>query len=132
MVEVLLDTNFLISCVKQKIHFVDAIKELLSDSEIVVPAQVVSELQRISTDHDRKYRLEDREHASLALQLIVKYRVIKGKGKYADKAIIGYVHEKNYRSEQVIVATIDSGLVSKVRNVSRVIKIRGLKRLVIE
>ena len=132
MIQVLLDTNFLILCIKQRIHFDEEIKELIPEAEIVIPTQVILELKKMSEDEEKKYRLEDRERASLAIQLIKKYKEIKRKGKYADKAIIHYAEEKNYRKEKLFVATIDAELARKLQELTRIIKIRGLKKLIIE
>ena len=44
--KIILDTNFLIYCAKEKLDYVEAIHDLLNeDYELVVPEQVIDELK---------------------------------------------------------------------------------------
>ncbi len=138
MVQIILDTNFLITCIKQKIYFEEQIKELIPGAEITVPTQVKNELRKIAGDKGRKYKVEDREAASLALQITENMKIINLNGKYADRGIINYC-EKNSadsadKSSKIYVATIDEELIRKLKEQEKVgiIRIRGKKRLVVE
>lgn len=131
MTEVIIDTNFLITCIKQRIYFDEEIRSLIPGAEIVMISPVIKELEKISLDKEKNYRLEDREKAGLALQLVNGYRVVRIKGKYADKAIIDYVGRDSNKEKEILVATIDQELERKLRVLRlRTMKIKGLKRIV--
>ncbi len=104
---VLLDTNFLVYCAKQKIDYKEIIPTIITQKhEIVVPRQVVEELKKLSQNAG-KYR--DREAAALALRLLQanKIPVIELPGRTADDALI-------HGSKKGVVATIDRELRRKV------------------
>ena len=119
---VILDTNFVISCIKQKIHFLDEIPKLLPLAEIVVPEQVLSELEKAS--ENKKLKLKDREAAKLALLILQEVKKIRLEKKFVDRGILEYI-KKNPGD---YVATLDRGLKSQLKNV---IIIRGKRRVVL-
>jgi hypothetical protein len=115
--QVILDTNFLIYCVKQKIDYVEGISSLMSSGyELVVPNLVILELQELTR---RLKKLSDRTAASLALQLLKhnKVREIQAIGENADDSIVR-IQAGN------IVATLDYNLKKKVEK-SIVLNYRG-------
>jgi rRNA-processing protein FCF1 len=117
--KVILDTNFLIYCSKQKIDYVSEIERIMAEGyKIIVPDLVVSELKELS-ENSKKY--SDKEAAKLALKLLDlnKIEVIELKGKYADEAI-------RKISKGNIVATVDRGLKNSV---FRAIVIKDKKNL---
>lgn len=107
----LLDTNFIITCIKQKIDFFEEIP--LMGIKILLPKQVINELKKLNT-----------QYSKLALKLIEKSnpKIIDiGKG-HVDKKILKYVKE----NPKTIVATLDKELKSKLK--SKMV-IRERKRL---
>ncbi|MBS3074662.1 hypothetical protein J4447_04415 [Candidatus Pacearchaeota archaeon] len=129
---IILDTNFIITCAKQKIYFEEEIKELIPTAEIVVPLQVKNELRRI-TEGRTGANYNDRRNAELALRLISKFREIKLKGKYVDNGIVEHCgRNTDSKSDKIFVATIDARLARKVKSIANVIKIRKMKKLMIE
>jgi rRNA-processing protein FCF1 len=122
--KVILDTNFLIYCARQKIDYALQIDTLISEAfELVVPEQVINELKKLTEKADK---MSDRDAAKLALRLIEhnNVKVIKISGfneNYADRAILSLL-EDNY------MATLDRGLKKKRNNV---IVIEGTKKLVL-
>ncbi len=120
MKSVILDTNFILTCVKQKIDFFKEIPE--RGWEILIPIQVIQEIKRISNS-TKKQRF--REDARLAQVILEKnfFKEIDIRGKYADKGIIKYALEH----PQLIVATLDREIKNKIPN-SKLI-IRGKKKL---
>jgi rRNA-processing protein FCF1 len=113
MKQILLDTNFIISCIKNKIDF---FYELLG-SQILIPKQVINEIQRIKN-----------VNSNLALQLLKKNKfkeINLGRG-HVDKKIIQYA--KNNPS--MIIATLDRGIHSKIQNKKLIIL--GKKKLEIQ
>ncbi len=109
MRQIILDTSFILSAVKQKIDFFDIIEN--KGLEIVIPEQAIKELKGLG--------------AELALKIIQKnrFKLVHLLGRDADSAIIKFAKE----NPSAIVATLDADLKKKVRNSKMVI--RGRKKL---
>ena len=124
MKKTILDTNFILTCVKQKIDFFEEIRFM--GMEILIPKQVINELKIIL---DSKKKLHFREEAKLSLKLLEKEKKSFKKidlsryGKNTDKGIKNFA-EKN---KDIIVATLDKKLKNKIKNQKLVI--RGKKKL---
>lgn len=69
--EVLLDTSFIVSCVKKKIDFISQLEE--QGYKVKVPNEVLEELK----DLRLKVRREEREAIKLALQIFEQRKVKK-------------------------------------------------------
>lgn len=119
---VLLDTNFILTCVKQKIDFFEEIKFL--GMGIIIPKQVINELERISNS---KKKLYFKENAKLALRLLEKeknsFKKIDLESGNVDKGIKNFADE----NKNIIVATLDRELKTKIKNHKLVV--RGKKKL---
>jgi len=131
--EIVLDTNFIIACIKEKIDFLTDLVSLVPGADIVVPEQVLVELVRIKDNKgNKKNKLKDREAASLGLQILEKalnsgkIRKIKLEKKFVDKGILTYVQKLG--NEKIYVASLDRELRGKIKNI---IIIRSKKKLVI-
>ena len=109
MKQVILDTSFILTCVKQKIDFFEKLEH--DGFKILIPEQTIDELMGLG--------------AQLALNIIQKHKfqMVKIKGKDADAAIINFAKE----NPKVIVATLDSGLKKKIKSQKMVI--RGKKKI---
>jgi len=122
--KVILDTNFLVYCARQKIDYASQINNLISEAfELAVPEQVVNELKKLSEVAEK---LKDREASLLALKLLKhnNVKILKVEGfseNYADTAILSII-KNNY------LATLDKQLKKKLSNV---IVIEGKKKLVL-
>ena len=117
--KVILDTNFLIYCTKQRIDYKEEMVSLVKGKyDIVTSNQVVDELNELKKKA-KKYA--DRQAAELALKLLKvnKIKTIKTKGKDADEGMIK-ISKGNF------IATTDKELKNKVE---RSIVIKGRKRL---
>ena len=120
--KVILDTNFLIYCAKEKFDYVERINSLLNeDYELVVPYQVVEELKRLKV---KAKKGKDKDAADLALKLLENNKIKKIEiiGKGVDDAIIKLASgdKKN------IVCTLDREMRWKL---GRVILINKGRRL---
>jgi rRNA-processing protein FCF1 len=129
--KVILDTNFLIYCAKEKFDYFEGIEELLnSNYELVVPEQVLIELEKLRDDKFKKVSGKDKDAASLALKIIdkkIKVAEIKKialKGKTVDDAIINLAEEDSKN----IVCTLDREM---RQTLGRVILINKGKRLML-
>ena len=118
MVKYLLDTNFLMYCIKEKIDFL----EELGEGNIIVPRNVVLELERIKKEDKNKYSYI----ASIALKIISDVKRINlGKG-HVDNLIISFVK----KNDDIIVGTMDKRLQKMIKkNMGSVLEIVGMKKL---
>ena len=108
--KIILDTNFLIYCAKNRRDFAEEIRDLVSGKyTLVVPSQVIAELERLKTYRKEKVSGKDKMAIDLALQLIEKFKsegllkIETLKGDVVDDAII----ELSREDPKNIVATLD-------------------------
>lgn len=104
MKQVILDTSFIMTAVKEKIDFFTWIAE--EGFQIVIPEQAIDELMALN--------------ANLALHILEKnkFKLSKISGKDADSAIIKFANE----NPTAIVATLDLALKKKLKNKKMVIR----------
>jgi len=102
MEKILLDTNFILSCIRKKIDFLEELK--LSGRKILLPIQVIDEIKMIAKEG--KYK--SRQEAEFALKLLreAPFEKIDLKHKYVDKGIRNFI----LKNKSVIVATLDKEL----------------------
>lgn len=108
MKQVLLDTNFIITCIKQRIDFFEEIP--LMGIQILIPEQVIKELEK----------LKNLSALTLLENEKGKFKIIELKGKIVDNSIINYARENT----DIIIATLDEGIQRKIRNRKMVIRDR--------
>ena len=104
MREVILDTSFILTCVRQKIDFFEKLEH--EGFKILIPDQAIDELMGLG--------------AQLALNILEKKRfhLVKIPSKDADTAILKFARE----NPQSVVATLDAGLKKKIKNPKMVIR----------
>lgn len=115
--KILLDTNFLLTCAKQKVDFVSLISEQIGEGvEWIIPEEIVGELTELSERKEMKGT--DREAAKLALALIdeIDYESVRLKNKNVDVGIADFIKGKS-----IALATLDKGLKKRVDNILIVI-----------
>jgi rRNA-processing protein FCF1 len=112
MIRVFLDTNFIVSCLKQKIPFIEEIDRALNfQYELVVVSQVLDELAKLSKSKEDK--LVDRERAELGFKIIKKagnegkIKILSGEGRDADEALLKIMKKDD------ILASLDKELRKK-------------------
>ena len=112
---VLLDTNFILTCLKQKIDFVEEI--YFRGFKILIPKQVIEELKILEK---RRYN-----YAGFALKLIKekKFKKVDLKDKKTDRAILKFATN----NKSAIIATLDKELKENIEN--RKMVIRSKKKL---
>ena len=125
--DVILDTNFLIYCAREKLDYVEAIRDLLNEGyNLVVPEQVIKELEGLRDDKLKKVKGKDKDAASLALKILGFNGVekISIAGKSVDDAIVKLAKSDSKN----IVCTLDR----EMRNIlGRVILVNRGKRLML-
>lgn len=122
--EIILDTNFLIYCAKEKLDYVEAINDLINENyDIVVPAQVIEELERLKT---KTKKGKDKDACDLALKILKNndIKIVNPHGKNVDNAIINLAEE----NKKNIVCTLDREMRWKL---GRVILISKGKKLML-
>ena len=125
--KVILDTNFLIYCAKNRLDYVEKLNNLLNEHyDLVVPEKVIQELELLSSDILKKVSGKDKSAANLALQLLDlnKVKKVRAKGKTVDEGIINLSKE----NKKNIVCTLDR----EMRKIlGRVILISRGKKLIL-
>ena len=120
--KIILDTSFILSCVKEKADFAN-----LESGRLLLPEQVIKELEKISKEGER----EEKENSCLALQIIEKHKekfdILCLKKNNVDLGIIEYAQGKN----DIAVATIDKELKRKLKGKAGIITLRKRKRIVV-
>jgi rRNA-processing protein FCF1 len=125
--KIILDTNFLIYCAKNKLDYIEEIKNLINEGfELVVPRQVINEINKLKEDKFKKVSGKDKLACNLALQILEKNKVkiVNLEGKTVDDAIINLALE----DKKNIVCTLDR----EIRHtLGRVILINRFRRLML-
>lgn len=119
--EVLLDTNFIISCIRMKIDFISKLNEM--GFKIVLPREVFQELKDLKVDE--KTSRADRTAIDIAFSIFESegLKKISLGGKNVDGGLI-----KKGR-EGVYVATLDRAIQRAIPN--KVVILSSKKRLVV-
>jgi len=120
---ILLDTNFILECVKNKIDLDD----LKIYGNLFLPIEVYSELQNILLDKRQKEK--NKAIAKLALQILDKknLKTISLEIDKVDDGIINYVR----RNDNIIVATLDKELKSRLEGIAKILTIRNKKKIIL-
>jgi rRNA-processing protein FCF1 len=98
MKQALLDTNFILTCVKQKIDFFEEF--YLNGIEPIIPKEVIAELKKLRKES--------------ALKLLEKsiFQIISLSGKNVDNAIVNFAK----KNPEIIIATMDKDMRRKIKN----------------
>ena len=121
--EVLLDTNFIISCIRKKIDFISQLEE--NGFKVLLPQEVLQELKDLRAN--QKESKVGRRDIDLALEIFESRKIKKitlGKGiksKHVDEVLIHKGKEGYY------IATLDNAIKRAVPN--KVIIFNAQKRV---
>lgn len=123
--KILLDTNFIISCAKQKIDF-DAIMNGQTTEEVkwIVPEEVLGELRGLKIGG--KIKIKERNAVTIGIEIITKLGVevvkLSNTANDVDTKIVNYLRDKD-----IILATLDKKLKQRVKN--KILTIRNKNHL---
>ena len=123
--KILLDTNFILTCAKQKIDF-DAIMNGQISEEVkwIVPEEILTELRGLQ--YGGKIKIKERNAATIGIEITeaLNPEVVKlsDTANDVDTKIVNYIKDK-----QIVLATLDKKLKSRVKN--KILTIRGKKNL---
>lgn len=123
--KILLDTNFILTCVKQKIDILSKANEIINEPiEWLVPQDVLNELGNLKDRTGMK--IADKSAATLSFEIIKtlnpKVITLQGKNPNIDIKIVNYILDK-----PIVIATLDKNLKNRVNN--KILTIRGKKNL---
>ena len=123
--KILLDTNFVLTCAKQKIDFPNIAEQIIDEQiEWIVPQDVLNELGQLQDRHGMK-RI-DKQAARLAFEILdaIKPEIIQlpERNPNIDIKIVNYILNK-----PIVLATLDKNLKGRVQN--KILTIRGKKNL---
>jgi rRNA-processing protein FCF1 len=122
MEKIIFDTNFILTCVKEKIDFIND----LEGYQLLLPKQVIKEMEKISVD--RKKKVAERELAKLSLAIIEhnksKFRMIELEKKFVDAGLL-----RLKEPGELIIATLDRQLKSMLKGKFKTLTITKRKKL---
>jgi rRNA-processing protein FCF1 len=119
MEKIVFDTNFLMTCIKQKIDFLQE----LQGYELVLPKQVIIELEKLSKDKRKKASERDLALTTLAFikNFKARFKEIELEKKFVDSGLA--------RLEGYIIATMDKELRQKLKGKAKFLSISKHKKL---
>lgn len=124
MKKIIFDTNFILTCMKQKIDFIYELKA--EGYELLLPKQVIDELKKISKD--RKKKVSERELAKVSLAIIDKskdkFRIIELEKRFVDAGLL-----RMKKDEEIIIATLDRQIKSLLKEKFKFLGITKRKKL---
>ena len=128
---IIIDTNFIVTSIKNKIHLFDILKKEFPGDKVLVPLEAIQELELLKTKKDLS--LKEREYASLAIVMIKKSNpsIVPLATPNVDAGIIRYCKQH----KKVIVATLDRILKEKIKLLKQEVKfltIKEKKRIVVQ
>ncbi len=111
--KVLLDTNFIITALKQKIDLLEQIKNLIDNPEIIIPLEVINEIKKLQSSKETK--TTEKQAAQLAILIIQKnpseIKTPSIKTPDVDAGMIAFTIKN-----KVTIATLDRNLKQKIKN----------------
>lgn len=114
MKQVILDTNFILSCIDKKIDFIENI--FLMGYEILLPEQVLFELKRIIASK-KKYKFKNYAEVALKILKQAELKMIDLGVTYVDRGLTKYLKQ----NPEIVLATLDAELKKKVSNKKMII-----------
>jgi len=127
MPEVLIDTNFILNCIENKVDFLERLRGM--GFNILVPVEIISELEKISMSQKKLHFREDAKLAIKILNKAIDDNFVKkielgiGENEYADNGIVRFVK----KNSSIYIATMDKELKKRLNN-SRIV-LRAKKKI---
>ena len=119
--KILLDTNFILTCTKQKIDFPSLANKIINQKiDWIIPQDVINELSELKDRVGMK--TQDKDAVKLGFEIIqnlnAKIIQLPYKNPNIDIKIVNYIIDKD-----IVLATMDKNLKSKINN--KILTIRG-------
>ena len=120
MKKVILDSSFIISCIRQKIDFFEETKFM--GLQVLIPTQVINEIEKVANSK-KKFHIKKKAELALEILKTSDFKKIELESEYVDDGLVEFAK----KNKSVIVATLDREIKKKLKN-SKLI-IRGKKKL---
>lgn len=119
MKEIILDANFIMTAVKNKVDFFYDLK--FEGYKILIPQEIIMEIENVLSS---RQKLHNRNTAKIALEILENsdFEKINLKSKKVDEGIIKYAEETNSA-----IATLDRDLKRKFKG--KILTIKGRKKI---
>jgi rRNA-processing protein FCF1 len=114
--EIIIDTNFAVTCTKQKIDFFNLAEEIINQEIVwILPEEVLNEIKIISESKFEK--VVDRKSAKLFLDMLEEIPIkniekIRLNNKNVDNGLVNFC----LKNEQAVLATLDKALKKRIKN----------------
>lgn len=122
--DIIIDTNFVLACIENKADIFDLERE----GDIIIPREVIDEIEKIKEEGDLKRRQE----AEVAIKIIAKnkekIRAINLGDDYVDRGIDRYIEEKK---GDYAIATLDKELIKKLKGKVKFVSLVNRKKFVV-
>ena len=128
--EIIFDTNFFITCVKQKIDLFKEIEEQFGNPTLIIPIQTIEELKKLQKS--KRLNVKEKTAINVALEIIKKKNVkfIDLENSYVDTGLFDYC-----KGKKAIIATLDRALkeaIIKENKEAKFLIIRGMRKIDLE
>ena len=119
---IVLDTNFILSCIRKKIDFFNDLT--FAGFSLIIPKEVVRELEKISETGGKKFQ----DESNIALSLLKKndFKKVDLNTKNVDNGIVLFAG----KNLDFIIATLDREIKNKIKNQKLVIRGNGKLEIV--
>ena len=119
---IVLDTNFILSCIRKKIDFFNDLT--FAGFSLIIPKEVVRELEKISETGGKKFQ----DESKIALSLLKKndFKEVDLNTKNVDNGIVLFAG----KNLDFIIATLDREIKNKIKNQKLVIRGNGKLEIV--
>jgi uncharacterized protein len=121
LVEILCDTSFLIHIATKRRKNISNLETEIGQIQFLVPDVVIKELEKLSTQDEKKQEILATVNYSKTL------KKIEISGKFADQALINHIKQHGG-----IIATLDKELKKKIKNFGGSIMSLSNDRIVLE
>jgi len=120
---IILDTNFILTCIKQEIRLFEQLRDSYPEEKIIVPGIVIEEINHLAKN--MKLKMSERESADLSLQIIGKESILifDLPEEKADDAIVNYAA----KNPGTIVASLDKEMMKRLKKKAKFLTIRKKK-----
>ncbi len=118
--EILIDTNFIITCSKNKIDMFSQLQDLFPGDEIIIPKQIISELIKLLEKNKNR---KDRQAIEISLKVVETKKHLSPdlKTDDVDKGILEYLS----KLDKSVLGTMDKDL--KKRIMARKLNVQFLR-----
>jgi len=110
--EILIDTNFIITCSKNKIDMFSQLQDLFPGDKIIIPKQVISELRKLLGKNKNR---KDKQAIEISLKMVETKKHLSPDLKTDD--VVRGILEYLSKLDKSVLGTMDRELKQKAREI---------------